>query len=600
MLGSDSDANKATKLIANIGGPVLDPRDIEWTNDLEAGKLLLDWLSHQISTDEVGDYNTDATRHGATQAATDDDDANLEETIYAAMRDTTLEPEEVIIANDERVHELAESQETNLECSLDYMPPSRLKKHAVFVTSETTNVQQETDLYHSRIAQIKQAAKKTSDSIKLLQRAVYDLDAKLRGSEETISELSIKADTTIAITISDSRALLHGLGMAVRKEKLSEAPDTEPSTDHHYVDLEEAHKILSKSKGNIAALIAQFEESMANFDQLSQQDESRAADLQMEAERLQAAFEALESGNMAKAKHSDNGSISALDDAALAELEKICDTLEQEVSLRDKGLVSGSGALDHLLSELHEGYIADKQAGGDHRKIEGVQDQLRRAWSMDQAAILRSQEAVLDETLTSLDFSLAPLERVYTSFAQLAKYVQEAEAVLEACAEELGDIYLDSSQSAEPGGRIRTQDELDDDEMELKIKSVLNECKDLRPAGSTPLVLLNRDDIMTELRSLKARSAHVEGSEKAWADTIINKYSIRPLHPLLPQIYAHAPASTSPPFAFSAEVRALEVRARDRAAALNELAQTVDEEVRRAFEKGNNVKRLDAFIEKWA
>jgi hypothetical protein len=74
----------------------------------------------------------------------------------------------------------------------------------------------------------------------------------------------------------------------------------------------------------------------------------------------------------------------------------------------------------------------------------------------------------------------------------------------------------------------------------------------------------------------------------------------RPIHPLLPQIYAHAPSNTSPPFAFPAHVRALEARARGRAAELQGLAQAVDEEVREAFAKEGNLKKLDAFVEKWA
>lgn len=74
----------------------------------------------------------------------------------------------------------------------------------------------------------------------------------------------------------------------------------------------------------------------------------------------------------------------------------------------------------------------------------------------------------------------------------------------------------------------------------------------------------------------------------------------RPVHPLLPQIYAHAPTNTSPPFAFPAHVRALEARARSRAAELRGLAQAVDEEVRETFAKEGNSKKLDAFVEKWA
>jgi hypothetical protein len=330
-----------------------------------------------------------------------------------------------------------------------------------------------------------------------------------------------------------------------------------------------------KSKGDIATLIENFQESTTNFDQLSQQDASKAADLRMEAGRLQSAFNDVESRTRAKAGSSSSSSFGAtLNRDDIAELQAICDTLEKEVSLRAQGQAEASGgALDSLLSELHEGYIADKQGPKGQREFQTIHDQLRRAWALDQVAILQLHEEALDEVLVlsfsiiepiidsrtrqallGLNSALAPLEKVYSSLSRLARCVQEADAILEAYAEELGDIYLTGPQSKEKEDQKQrnpiaeeAQDKANDVEMEQRLRDVLNDCKGiypslsadesgssvinlcsgLRPVDAGPLVLLTREDILAELSSLKARSARVEGSERAWADTVTQKYSIR-------------------------------------------------------------------------
>lgn len=76
----------------------MDRRDIEWANDLEGGKLLLGWLSNQISGDD--ESNLDAgviSQHEETDDGSDTRDAGLL-AIVATMRDSTLEPEEVIMS----------------------------------------------------------------------------------------------------------------------------------------------------------------------------------------------------------------------------------------------------------------------------------------------------------------------------------------------------------------------------------------------------------------------------------------------------------------------------------------------------------------------
>lgn len=249
---------------------------------------------------------------------------------------------------------------------------------------------------------------------------------------------------------------------------------------------------------------------MTNFDQLSQQDASKAADLQMESGRLQSAFNDVESKTRTK-DGSSSGFGATLERDVIAELRAICDTLEKEVFLRDKGQAEASGgALDTLLSELHEGYIADKQGAKGQRESQTIRDQLRHAWALDQVAILQLHEEALDEVLVlsfsiiepiidsrtrqallGLNSALAPLEEVYSSLSRLARCVQEAEAILEAYAEELGDIYLTGPQSKEKGDLNQrnpvaeeAQDKVNDVEMEQRLRDALNDCKGIYSSPS--------------------------------------------------------------------------------------------------------------------
>jgi hypothetical protein len=268
-----------------------------------------------------------------------------------------------------------------------------------------------------------------------------------------------------------------------------------------------------KTKGNIATLIENFQESTTNFDYLAQQDASKAADLQMEAGRLQSAFNDIESRARTKAGSSSSSGLGAtLNRDDIAELQAICETLEKEVSLRDEGQAeASSGALDSLLSELHEGYIADKQGAKGQRESQTIHDQLRRAWALDQVCILQLHEEALDEVLVfffsivepiidsrtrqallGLNSALAPLEKVYSSLSRLARCVQEADAILEAYAEELGDIYLTGPQSKEKEDQKQrnpiaeeAQDKANDLEMEQRLKDVLNDCKGIYPSPSS-------------------------------------------------------------------------------------------------------------------
>jgi len=138
----------------------------------------------------------------------------------------------------------------------------------------------------------------------------------------------------------------------------------------------------------------------------------------------------------------------------------------------------------------------------------------------------------------SLDSSIIPLESIHVSLANLARCVQDVEYLLDALAEELGTIDLDHLGNDAKDVTFEKHNA----EMESQLKQVLNDLKrhgfalisflkahlgiDIRPTNAPPLLMLNRYDILTELRSLKG-SLGVESSERTWADGLVKEYSRR-------------------------------------------------------------------------
>ena len=124
MSDTASPTTTLTSIVSNLGGPRVNPSDIEWANDITSGKLLINWLVAQLDPEN----------------ANSDDD--LEKQHRAALRDIALEDEELKMC----VHyclvqcslciktSLAhvkdgtwDSDDGDIMAPADYLPPSHLK-----------------------------------------------------------------------------------------------------------------------------------------------------------------------------------------------------------------------------------------------------------------------------------------------------------------------------------------------------------------------------------------------------------------------------------------------------------------------------------------
>ncbi|KAF8161436.1 hypothetical protein B0H34DRAFT_806682 [Crassisporium funariophilum] len=173
----------------------------------------------------------------------------------------------------------------------------------------------------------------------------------------------------------------------------------------------------------------------------------------------------------------------------------------------------GGGLLVDLLRELEEPEESEDEDEKMKMKTR-AHATLSRAWDMDQLFLLSTHQTALNEALVDLDAVLNPLEALHAGLARVVQCLREVEALLEVFGEELEGIDLKIPYASQEGSVTDGEGgERGDDD-----------------------------------RSSKSWSK-IEASEKAWLQTLITKYSLRPLHPALPLMYAHSPLRTSPPFA---------------------------------------------------
>jgi hypothetical protein len=70
-----------SSIVSHLGGPAIDPADVEWALDFPAGKALVEWLANQLRVDGGVDEEID-------------NDENEVLLYQAALKDIALEEEE--------------------------------------------------------------------------------------------------------------------------------------------------------------------------------------------------------------------------------------------------------------------------------------------------------------------------------------------------------------------------------------------------------------------------------------------------------------------------------------------------------------------------
>lgn len=83
-------AQTLVKTISLLGGPLLEPTDIDWAADLPAGKALFEWLVDQLHPSS--EQNVTSGNN-----AVNDNEEILKTRLSAAVREVALEKDEVLM-----------------------------------------------------------------------------------------------------------------------------------------------------------------------------------------------------------------------------------------------------------------------------------------------------------------------------------------------------------------------------------------------------------------------------------------------------------------------------------------------------------------------
>lgn len=277
--------------------------------------------------------------------------------------------------------------------------------------------------------------------------------------------------------------------------------------------------------------------------------------------------------------------------AVVQELQSVCGHLERSDDDHGREL------LERMLEE------EDGQPAVIGKLAEEVRSQLQNAWLADQVAVLQAQGEILDMTITDFEQNLIPpITQLYQSLSLSDTRAREAEALVSALVEEIEEIADDvqdvkntrSSDIAEFG----TTRESEDARLEARIKEILVRLDESRVEDSTPLVLLDRNDILSQLRAIQEKSHNWVDREAVWVTNLpLSLNEVTAGHgALLSTVYQNSHMNTSAPFSVPMEVADLAQDAERRIAELRASIDSLTEDTELDERKSHKLKQ---FVEKW-
>ncbi|KAJ7125280.1 hypothetical protein C8R44DRAFT_782778 [Mycena epipterygia] len=533
-----------TTIVSLLGGPELNPEDIDWASDLPAGRKLLEWLVSQVQPELDGT----GVEFGP---------------IRAALQAIALEDDELRMLHATGKGAIGES---GPRVPSGYVPPWRLRAKEHYMGVEASRLETETEVLKSRLHQTKIASQRLSQTIKIIASELEKTDDDILAAEDRLSELSLNADAAILASVHSSFSVLDAF-----VPNNDSAQDESPQAG-----------LLSAASSVGTAITTRFHSQMRAIDAAASRLPT-PSELHTECARLDTALN--------KPRAGANNLISLASDAAFNDKVKwLCQALEDPDTGRD--------ALATVLAK-------DLERGRDHPPAIDVKAELECAWALDQAGLLDVRGAVLDEAIAAFSGTvLPPLTALHDDLAATNSSAREAQALVQALQEEIQDVVQDLRAAQDPHGNadvpvVDTQAK--DAELQAGLVNLLKQLKDLRPRDSPPLVLLSQEDILSELRSVYERAEISRHQEDAWAaDLLPTLRKLEAAHaPLLDVAYAHSPMNTSPPFGFPVDVQAIQAGAKTSASDLGDAVVKLQKEVK-TLDTDRAKRRLEHFVTKWA
>ncbi|KAJ3999378.1 hypothetical protein F5050DRAFT_1709810 [Lentinula boryana] len=505
-----SDVEKLCNIVSCLGGPKYTPNELEWATQFAPGKALIEWIAAQLPL----------------EGRNLDDEYSQR----AVLSKIALEDEELQLLQNS-------NPRTNSDLNIDlshYIPPSRQSNRMTLVDNNAYAFEQEVILLQHRLQQTQKLSQQIQDTAQAITVELNRAASSTIEKQEALESLSLKVDTAVFGTFSKSFDLL---------KRWQDNFDLDATRDYLANCLNVRKQITQDVTAQLTTIEAWKDQQLPS-----------AAHLKLEALRLQRVL------GLDTAGHSSLLS-SAEESAYCQQLELLVNSLEEVDG--DEGEIYD--VLQRLTIENDE---LDPEPLNIVRELE-------QAWNMDQLTILEARISVLDKASTQFQQSiLPPLQTVHAFLAEQQSVMPETLAILGIFGQELDSIVHQVDAAKSELKASNSSQELTslhrDSTLENDLKTLLKDLQNLRPSDMPPLVLLDQNDVLSELRAFKAKEKLLNDQEERWCSalpTTLN--SLMAMHdPALDITYAHSAMNTSAPFQYSPSVTALELDAKGKGDAL--------------------------------
>ncbi|KAH9834128.1 uncharacterized protein C8Q71DRAFT_859792 [Rhodofomes roseus] len=565
MTEDTNGAHTIVKFISSLGGPVYAAEEVAWASSVPQGKALLEWLASQVRHHAIATHIEGGGDDVVEYRASLDPIALHERELRELFSATTSEQSTRVRSNN----------------AAGYISPSILSTRSSLMEKESELLEDETRLLKHRLKSSKVAAKDLTQAIKALQIEVETVGKEIQQQDARLNELCINADTVVSRSARTAERLLELTKEDGPADGSAEQSRTSPVRDS-LVDISSLHGSVASAA---ASRLAAVDEAAASL--------PTPTEVKQEVARLQASLENSRGRQNHVNAYPDSRSMST--DAYCAELDRISHLLES---------VSDTENKQRLLNDLVVGERSELKVDDD---CVDIVEEVARAWSLDQAAILEAREKIVDEAIKRFtEDLLPPLGVLHRALAARSEYNLEAEALVSVLIEELEEVADDVAAVKQHMARASASAEAADARekhahalLEEELTELLKRTQGSRPPDARPLVLLEREDVTMELKAVRERAQAADEGQTRWTSTLAPKLAeLSSTHAdLLAVVYENAPVNTSPPFGLPTDARAVVASIKETAIRLDAMLQRLQKD----SQLGDRDKRkLTAFVEKWA
>ncbi|KAJ3838476.1 hypothetical protein F5878DRAFT_682094 [Lentinula raphanica] len=429
-----------------------------------------------------------------------------------------------------------------------YIPPSRQSLRMTLIDNNAYTLEQEVLLLQHRLQQAESVTQQLQKTTHAITAELNSIRGDTVKKQEELESLSLKEDAVIAGTFSKFFRLM---------KSWQENLHLDVTSDHLAKSLDVRNQITQDVSAQLSAI-----ETWKDVHQLP----TSAAHLAIEALRLQRVL-----------------------------------GLDQDDNTTGKTTIYYLPRRNQLIQLALENEES-------HRAPLDIERELKLAWNMDQLAILEARIAVLDEGLSQFHQSvLPPLEGIHTHLAEHQTFFQDSQAILDKFLQEIQEIDFaihEANRRASTSSQKRCTDKSNHQRREsaLKddLKTAFKNLESLRLSDMPPLVLLDQEDVLSELRALKAKEKVVHDQEEKRCSSLPTALnSLMAMHDaVLNATYAHSELNTSPPFQLSPSVTRLQGDAKAQGDALMAESQRLQKSLR-IVDDDRKRRKIKSFVERW-